>query len=66
MSGVQNDVINILHHFSTALLHNPMAVQSALRKCKGADGTYNMLSLVDCLMELSSVRDSLSCQGNKQ
>lgn len=69
MSGVQDDTLNILQHLSTALLHNPLAIQRALRQCREADGTYNMLNVVESLLKLSSVRATLgeiTCHGNPQ
>jgi len=56
----------ISRHFSDVLLQNPLAVQQALRQCTGVDGTYNMCSVVDHLVGLSAIRNSLqqvSCHG---
>ena len=67
MSELQNDVSNIVHHFANALYHNPLAVQRALVQCRGEEGGYNMLKLVNCVLGLPAVRSSLegiTCHGN--
>jgi len=58
-SNIQEDILNISQHLSNVLLQNPTAVQQALRKCTGVDGTYNMYSVVDHLVGLSAIRNSL-------
>ena len=68
MSGVEDEVLNISHRFSSALLRNPSVVRYALRECGGADGTYKLLHLVEYLLKLPSVRGSLeeiTCHGIK-
>ena len=67
MSGVEDEVLNISRHFSSALLRNRSVVRDALRECGGADGTYKLLNLVEYLLKLRSVRGSLeeiTCHGN--
>ena len=67
MSGVQDDIVNISRHFSGALHDSPLAVQIALGQCRSADGTYNMLNVMEQLLKLSTVRNCLegiSCHGN--
>ena len=69
MSGVEDEVLNISRHFSSALLRNPSIVRNALRECGGANGTYKLLNLVEYLLKLPSVRGSLeeiTCHGNPQ
>ena len=58
-SYAEEDILNICRHFSNVLLHNPLAVQQALRQCTGVDGTYNMCSVVDYLVRVSAIRNSL-------
>jgi len=68
MSGVQEDALSISHHFSTVLLHNPLAVQHVLKQCRNASGAYNMLNVIECLMKVSTVRETLggiTCHGNQ-
>ena len=67
-SGVEDEVLNISRHFSSALLRNRSVVRNALRECGGADGTYKLLNLVEYLLKLPSVRSSLeeiTCHGIK-
>lgn len=67
MNELEGDVTNITHHFSSALLHNPLAVRDALSQCRDTDGAYNMLNVVEYLLKLPNVRSCLektTCQGN--
>ena len=55
----QEDISNISRHFTEVLQQNPLAVQQALRQCTGVDGTYNMCSVLDHLVRLPTIRNSL-------